>query len=425
MPSLTPILGGDIVHCAESARTQRRRAATHTIGTTGRGTAAIILAAGMSSRMGAGKPLLPLGATSVIERVIATVRQAGVSDLVVVTGHRVNELVPVVERLGVRHVHNPDYKTGMFSSVRTGVGALKGDVDAFFILPVDCALVRPEALRRLMQGRTGAPGAILHPTCCDVRGHPPLIPGLYRDELARAHAADNLGSFLGRHRDSELEVDVQDLSILMDMDTPEDYERLRRFAEIMDVGAAGGTPPPALGADDALYLLGLLDLPARVVRHSRTVAAVAVALAEALKPMVADLDVALVRSGGLLHDMAKATRNHGAVGQALLEDLGLRRLGSVVGSHMLMTPEHLAAPLPTEEQLVYLADKLVVEDQVKSLEERAARTLQKHAGDAAVALGVEARLQASRFIAQRVEEITGRRLNEIVAATDSKAAVDG
>jgi molybdenum cofactor cytidylyltransferase len=389
------------------------------------GIAAVILAAGTSSRMGTSKPLLPLGTASVIGRVIETVRQAGVSDLVVVTGHRAAEVAPVIERLGVRHVHNPGYETGMFSSVRTGVAALRDDVEAFFILPVDCALVRPEVLRLLMRSHAGAPDAILHPTCCGLRGHPPLISGRHREQLARAGAADDLRSFLERHRDAELHVDVQDLTILMDMDTPEDYERLRRFAEIMDSATTPETVAlPALGADDALYLLGLLNLPDRVVRHGRTVAAVGVALAEALKPTVAELDVDLVQSGGLLHDMAKAARKHAAVGQALLENLGLHRLGSLVGSHMLMPPEQLDAPLPTEEQLVYLADKLVVGDQVKSLDERAARTLQKHAGDAAVALGVEARLRASRIIAQRVGAIAGRSLEEIVGPVRRGGALD-
>lgn len=406
--------------------------------------AAVILAAGTSSRMGTSKPLLPLGTGSVIERVIETVRQAGVGDLVVVTGHRAADVAPVVERPGVRHVHNPDYESGMFSSVRTGVGALRDDVDAFFILPVDCALVGPEVLRRLMRSRVDAPDAILHPTCCGVRGHPPLISGRHRKELARADATVDLRSFLERRRDAELDVDVQDLTILMDMDTPEDYERLRTFAEIMDAlvegaasvtatpvsaiaaaTAAGTVTLPALGVDDALFLLGLLELPGRVVRHSRTVAVVGVALAEALKPDLAELDVDLVRAGCLLHDMAKGSPRHAAVGQALLENLGLCRLGSLVGSHMLISPEHLDTPLPTEEQLVYLADKLVVEDQVRSLEGRAARTLQKHAGDAAVAQGVEARLRASRIIAQRVEAIAGRSLDEIVATAGREAAPNG
>ena len=161
------------------------------------------------------------------------------------------------------------------------------------------------------------------------------------------------------------------------------------------------------------------------MRHSRTVAAVGAALAQALAGRMPALDAALARAGCLLHDLAKGAPQHGAVGQALLENLGLPRLGEVVGSHMVMSPEHLDSPFPTEEQLVYLADKLVVEDQITTLEERAARTLQKHAGDAAVAQGVEARLRTSRIIAQRVETLAGRSLDEIVAVANKEVDSDG
>ncbi len=70
--------------------------------------AAIILAAGRSSRMGMSKPLLPLGPFSVIERVVRSVCQAGIDDIVVVTGHGSAQLAPLLDGLGARMIHNPD-----------------------------------------------------------------------------------------------------------------------------------------------------------------------------------------------------------------------------------------------------------------------------------------------------------------------------
>jgi molybdenum cofactor cytidylyltransferase len=376
--------------------------------------AAVVLAAGTSSRMGTGKPLLSLGSGSVIERVIGSVRRAGVAEALVVTGHRSEELEPVLSTLGVRRVHNAGYETGMFSSVRTGVSALRGDVGAFFVLPVDCALIRPEVFDRVLRSHRETEGGILHPTCCGLRGHPPLLSGRYRDKLAQASETDDLRSFLRRHSGDEREVEVEDLTILMDMDTPDEYQRLQRFAATMDAAEGGPeTGATPLSSEDALYLLSLLAVPDHLIRHCQTVAAVGVALAEALKVRVPALDIGLVRSACLLHDMAKGARGHAVVGQRLLGGLGLHRLGSLVGSHMVMPPEELEGALPTEQQLVYLADKLVVEDKVVGLGARTAETLGRHDQEAKSLLGVQARMRFASVIRDKVEAILDRPLEEV------------
>ncbi len=112
-------------------------------------TAAVVLAAGRSSRMGTSKPLLQVGQVTAIERVVSSLRAAGAGQVVVVTGHNPEALLPVLSRLQVDRAHNPDYDSGMFSSVRAGAAALSADVDAFFVLPVDCPLVTPRVLRLL------------------------------------------------------------------------------------------------------------------------------------------------------------------------------------------------------------------------------------------------------------------------------------
>ena len=99
--------------------------------------AAVILAAGQSSRMEDFKPLLPLGNKCVTERVLHAFRAAGITDLIVVTGHRADELQRVVAPLKVRCVENSRYHQGMFSSVRTGIRALAASCEAFFIHPAD------------------------------------------------------------------------------------------------------------------------------------------------------------------------------------------------------------------------------------------------------------------------------------------------
>ncbi len=381
-------------------------------------TAAVVLAAGRSARMGADKPLLPLGGGTALERVVRAALKAGVDEVLVVTGHRADDLAPVLINLGVAQVHNPDHENGMFSSVRSGVSTLRDEVDGFLLLPVDCALVRAEVMARLLSEHRKAEAGILHPTCCGRRGHPPLLSARYRRELAAAGDSDDLRAFFRRHSRDEREVEVEDLTILMDMDTPEGHSRLQRFAALLDRAGEGrgddgpGAEAASLSPEDALHLLSLLAAPDKLVRHSKTVAAVGVALAEALKVHLPALEVELVRSACLLHDLAKGTRGHAAVAQRVLTNLGLRRLGSLVGSHMVMPLDKLGAALPTEEQLVYLADRLVLDDKVVGLDERTAQALERHRQDPEALSAVETRIRAAATIRDKVEAVLGTRLEE-------------
>ena len=79
---------------------------------------ACILAAGFSSRMGSFKPLLPLGDKTVIERAIAVSKEAGIEDIVVVTGYNREALLPVLEKEGVEEVFNWHFEEGMFTSIQ-------------------------------------------------------------------------------------------------------------------------------------------------------------------------------------------------------------------------------------------------------------------------------------------------------------------
>ena len=105
--------------------------------------AALILAAGYSSRMGNFKPLLPLSGHSVIEYVVTNFRAAGISDIRVVVGFRAQDMLPVLRGLAVKPVINSRYAEGMFSSVVAGFQALYDDgVEAALLLPVDTPLVK-------------------------------------------------------------------------------------------------------------------------------------------------------------------------------------------------------------------------------------------------------------------------------------------
>jgi len=185
---------------------------------------AIILAAGQSERMGAFKPLLPIGNEHSVERCVNVARAAGVEDVIIVTGHQKIDDVINVKETGARTVHNEAFLSGMFSSVCTGVRELSGDTDGFFILPSDCCAVSPHELKLLLEN-FGNAAAI--PAFGGKRGHPPLIPAHYISELLAYSGDDGLKGFLRQL--PKIEVEMPRPGTLFDMDTPDDYVKLLKY----------------------------------------------------------------------------------------------------------------------------------------------------------------------------------------------------
>ena len=101
----------------------------------GRGTiVGLLMAGGLASRMGECKILLPLAGKSALEQVVSRMRIAGVKEIVVVTGGYEERIHEEALRLKCRPVHNPAFRSGMFSSVLAGVRALPEETEAFFFL---------------------------------------------------------------------------------------------------------------------------------------------------------------------------------------------------------------------------------------------------------------------------------------------------
>jgi len=187
--------------------------------------AAIVPAAGYSTRMGAFKPLLPFGGATLIERVITAIREARVETIRVVVGWQGDRLIPVLERAGVPWVMNARYAEGMYTSIQTGVWSLPAEVEAFFLLPGDMPLVRSATLSRLVAEWDVSPGGILYPSRQGKRGHPPLLARVYVPEILAETPAGGLRALLARHAEDIRNVECNDPGILVDLDTPEEYQR--------------------------------------------------------------------------------------------------------------------------------------------------------------------------------------------------------
>jgi molybdenum cofactor cytidylyltransferase len=187
--------------------------------------AALILAAGLSTRMKDFKPLLPLGETTVIDHALATFRVPGVDSYLVV-GHRREEVRAAVSQPDVSIIPNPDYQKGMFSSVQAGVRNLRPCYPAFFLLPGDIPMVSPATIAIILDAGRENPGGIIYPVFEDKRGHPPLIPAGLIPEILTWDRGGGLKAVLRRHESRARDVPVADAFILRDINTPEDYEAL-------------------------------------------------------------------------------------------------------------------------------------------------------------------------------------------------------
>lgn len=190
---------------------------------------AIILAAGYSSRMGGFKPLLQLGLYRAVEHAIRCFLLAGISDVKVVVGFRAGEVVEAVKPLGVSIVFNSDFAQGMYTSIQAGVRTLEPGVQAFFMLPVDIPLIAHTTVEKIVDCSRQCRYGVIYPVYNGKRGHPPLITTRYKDEIINGTCQEGLRGLLNLHEHEAFNMDVEDKTVLLDMDTPEDYHNLQSY----------------------------------------------------------------------------------------------------------------------------------------------------------------------------------------------------
>lgn len=185
---------------------------------------AIVLAAGMGERMGSLKPLVPIGGVPALTLVIQTLKRAGVTRIIVVLGHGANEIRSTVDLDGCRVVVNPDYESGLASSLKTGIEALSEGAEGVLVLHVDMPYLCAETVRAVLD-RVENGVKIAAPTYRGTRGFPvyfhrscllDLLPTLTGDIGARR--------YLETHHDDLVLIPVDDPGVARDIDTPEDLK---------------------------------------------------------------------------------------------------------------------------------------------------------------------------------------------------------
>lgn len=201
----------------------------------------LLLAAGHSRRMGAFKPLLPFGKTTVIHSCLNNLRAGGAEDVVVVAGHRAAELkASLVEVESIHFVINPDPQSKMSASIACGVQALPATARAVLIALTDQPAISPSVIQGILEAwRSGS--RLIIPQYNERGGHPVLVDLEFREQLLRLDPQRGLRAFFDAHKHQVLRLKVDSPYIARDLDTWDDYAALHE--EMF------GAPPISLDPD--------------------------------------------------------------------------------------------------------------------------------------------------------------------------------
>lgn len=191
---------------------------------------AIVLAAGMSRRMGQSKPLLQWGQQTVIETIVQRLLPLRLADVVVITGYESNQVSALVKKAGARSIYNRRYATGeMLSSLQAGLKAMDESIAACLVFLGDQPSINPRLVNEILVTYARGKSSIVAPSYNNRRGHPILIDRRHWSEIQNLPDGGAPRDVINAYNDDIAYVMAKDDNILRDMDTPEEYrEALKR-----------------------------------------------------------------------------------------------------------------------------------------------------------------------------------------------------
>jgi len=192
--------------------------------------AGVVLAAGLSSRMGENKMLIEVGGRTLVQRAVETALSARLDPVLVVVGHESERVRAELRGLSCTAVLNAEYARGMNTSLRAGIRALPENTDAAVVLLGDMPLVDARMVRALVEAFRGSPAPLAISTYGGIVAPPILYARAVFAEL-RALDADACGKqVVKQHRAEAIEL-AWPSEALTDLDEPADLERVRSRLE--------------------------------------------------------------------------------------------------------------------------------------------------------------------------------------------------
>lgn len=186
-------------------------------------TGAVIVAAGLSSRMKAFKPSLPFGDSTVANHTITKLKKLNIDPITVVVGHKSDELKNSIFYDDIRYVKNENYsETQMFDSVVLGVNDIMNLCDRIMIMPMDLPAILEETLIKVLS----IDSELVRTTYKGQPGHPIIVTNDFAKSLVDYNGVDGLRGAMEAYESPITNVEVEDAAVYLDIDTPEEYHEL-------------------------------------------------------------------------------------------------------------------------------------------------------------------------------------------------------
>lgn len=191
-------------------------------------TGALIVAAGMSTRMKQTKQIMQLDGHPMIERIVSGFFEAGVKDVAVVLGHKAEEIKKVLTGYPVTFLYNENYaSTQMFDSVKIGLEYWMDRCDRVLFCPVDASAFSMKTLEELLLHEE----EWVYPFCNGKIGHPILIGNHLLPKILAHTGGGGLKGALDSLGIEPVVMEVMDAGSVMDADTPEDFKRMEEYLQ--------------------------------------------------------------------------------------------------------------------------------------------------------------------------------------------------
>lgn len=351
----------------------------------------LILAAGRSSRMGAFKPLLPLGESNIILSSVDKLHSL-CGRIAVVVGRNSFQMREVLAPYPyVTVLYNEDFKTApMFSSVLLGVEYLISKCERMFILPCDTPAFREHTLFVMQKhmNDTGAKAVI--PTFCGRAGHPVLIDAKMIRGILNYDGRNGLAGAI-KALGGASEAAVPDYGILLDADTPQDYDKLLEYHQKRKIPVH----------DECEAVFEFMRVPEGIRAHGRATAKRALGIADRLIAAGHAIDRRLVYAGALLHDICRSEPDHARRGAEELCKMGFETAAKAVSEHMSLTDTEKL----DESALVYYADKTTADEEYVTLDERERRAQKNFNGNDNAINAALQKIDAAREVEKNIQRL--------------------
>lgn len=331
----------------------------------------LIVAAGCSTRMKQFKPLMLVNGYPMIIWAVMNLQNAGVREICVVVGCYAEKMQEILRPFGVTIVYNEAYQdTDMLASVKLGLKTMVNDnTDGILLLPGDSPMINPKTIGAMIKTFQKYQASILYPFYENKRTHPPLIGKICFQDILRYQGDGGIRSVLFSFEETARQLLVSDYGTSIDADNLTDFQNMDRYAK-KNFG---------ISAELCESLMDEIAVPQHIRRHEQSVRKLAVEMGNYLIQSNCPLDLTLIESGSLLHDILRASPKHAESGKKFVCQKGYDAVANVIGNHLSLS--HVEQPELNEETIVFLADKLIEEDHRTSLEERYKKAKIKYISD--------------------------------------------